>query len=106
MSCYAGLKLLRGFLPWPPSVGLHFRPVSPQLAVLSSQPYFPCASYFFVQLTQAKAIREDEKQTEKTPVSDWTAGISVGHFLDYWLMGKAELSVGSTTPEQVAMGYI
>lgn len=48
---------------------------------------------FFVKLKQARATGEDERQTEKMPVSDWTVGMAVGHFLHYWLMGKKCLSI-------------
>lgn len=40
---------------------------------------------FIVSLTQTRVPRGEETTLEKLPKSDCPVGMSVGHFLDYWL---------------------
>lgn len=75
--------------------------VSSETLANVSTPFFfsiTVLGYFYINLTQVKAIWEEGTPNENTPPWDQTVGKPVGCFLNQWLPGKAQPFVGGVTP--------
>jgi hypothetical protein len=65
--------------------------------------FFFCFVLFFSQLTHFQVTCKEGITTEELPPSNWPVGISVKHFLDWYLMARPHPTHhGGATLEQVA----
>lgn len=62
--------------------------------------------FFFVTLSQTRAIWEERTSIEKIPSSNWPVGKPMGIFMNDNWCGRAQAAVGSAMPAQVVLRFI